>query len=425
MLLRGLVARKGAVVKMKPMTILVTLVALACQAGDAPVRQSGTVVRDSAGIRVIENPRPPDGSRLDWRIGPEPTVSIGQVEGEEPYMLHRVRDATRLPDGRIVVANSGTEEVRVFDAFGTHLFSSGGAGEGPGEFRSLWRVAAWPGDSIVALDLVERRYSIFDPQGGYGRTLVLETDETAPGERRYFNHLAVRRVGSILAWSGQYGDTAVVEIRDGEGRLAVSLGAHPHHEIVLARASGGIGEPGPTAYSRELVTSLWGDLVVVSPNDRYEIKAFEADGTLSRIVRRGHEPRTPTAADKEIHVERRMAEYRSGRDPLTGTGPPQDILSTLREMMESIPLASTFPAFSEILSDDAGHLWVREYDFPQESRPAPLWTVFDPEGHVLGFIEIPPELRIHHIGEDYILVHTRDELDIEYVQVWPLKRSGG
>ena len=424
MLLRGLVARKGAVVKMKPMTILVTLVALACQAGDAPVRQSGTVVRDSAGIRVIENPRPPDGSRLDWRIGPEPTVSIGQVEGEEPYMLHRVRDATRLPDGRIVVANSGTEEVRVFDAFGTHLFSSGGAGEGPGEFRSLWRVAAWPGDSIVALDLVERRYSIFDSRGGYGRTFVLETDETAPRERRYFNPLAVRRDGSILVWSGQYGDTAVVEIRDGEGQLSVSLGAHPNHEIVLARASGGISEPGPAAYSRELVTSLWGDLVVVSPNDRYEIKAFEADGTLSRIVRRRHEPRTPTAADKEIHVERRMAEYRSGRDPLTGAGPPEDMLSTLREMMESIPLAATFPAFSEILTDDAGHLWVREYDFPQEERPAPLWMVFDPEGHLLGFIEIPPELRIHHIGEDYILVHTRDELDVEYVQVWPLERSG-
>ena len=30
------------------------------------------VERDSAGVRIIENERPPDGSRVGWRIGPEP-----------------------------------------------------------------------------------------------------------------------------------------------------------------------------------------------------------------------------------------------------------------------------------------------------------------------------------------------------------------
>ncbi|MYG80556.1 MAG: hypothetical protein F4187_01730, partial [Gemmatimonadetes bacterium] len=35
--------------------------------------------RDSAGIRIVENVRPPDDSRLPWRIGREPSVSIGVV----------------------------------------------------------------------------------------------------------------------------------------------------------------------------------------------------------------------------------------------------------------------------------------------------------------------------------------------------------
>lgn len=411
--------------KNRLVAMALVLCAIACQQERETSSVQQVEFRDSAGIRIIENPRPPEGSRLEWRIGPEPTVSIGQVEGEEPYMLHLAMDATRLPDGRIVVANRGTDEVRVFDAFGTHLFTVGGAGEGPGEFRSLWRVAAWSGDSIVAWGRVDRRYSIFDPQGGYRRSFVLETDETAPRERRFRNPVAVRPNGSIVAWSGQYGDTADVEIRDGEGRLAFSLGAHPHQEIVFARASGGISESTSAVYSRELVTSLWGDLVVVAPNDRYELRAFRANGLLARIVRRGHEPRAPSEADRQIFIEERMAMYHSGRDPLTGQPPPDDMLAMLREMVESIPLAATFPAFSEILTDDAGHLWVREYDFPGEERTAPLWTVFDPGGQVLGFIEIPPELRIHHIGEDYMLVHTRDELDVEYVQVWPLERVGG
>ena len=43
---------------------------------------------------------------------------------------------------------------------------------------------------------------------------------------------------------------------------------------------------------------------------------------------------------------------------------------------------------------------------------------------MLGFVEMPAGLVIHEIGKDYILGKLRDELDIEYVQVWPLERSG-
>ncbi|WP_425153655.1 hypothetical protein [Candidatus Palauibacter sp.] len=76
----------------------------------------------------------------------------------------------------------------------------------------------------------------------------------------------------------------------------------------------------------------------------------------------------------------------------------------------------SWPAFSEILSDRAGHLWVRGY------RTA-AWTVFDPEGRVQGLIETPPGLRIFEIGEDYLLGWVYDELGVEYVQLWSLSRE--
>ena len=59
-----------------------------------------------------------------------------------------------------------------------------------------------------------------------------------------------------------------------------------------------------------------------------------------------------------------------------------------------------------------------------DRRPAPLWTVFDPEGRLLGFVETRPGLRIFEIGADYILGRVRDELGVESVQVWPMLRSG-
>ena len=92
-------------------------------------------VRDSAGIRIAENPRTAPDSRLAWRVGTDPLVSIGTPEAAADFQLHKVEDATRLADGRIVVANGGSMELLVFDATGQCLASWGGQGEGPGRIR--------------------------------------------------------------------------------------------------------------------------------------------------------------------------------------------------------------------------------------------------------------------------------------------------
>ncbi|MCY4508956.1 MAG: hypothetical protein OXG35_18670 [Acidobacteria bacterium] len=56
--------------------------------------------------------------------------------------------------------------------------------------------------------------------------------------------------------------------------------------------------------------------------------------------------------------------------------------------------------------------------------PVPAWTVFDDDGRVLGLMDLPPDLDIFEIGEDYILGSVSDDLGIESVQLWPLDRSG-
>ncbi len=402
-------------------TTLVALAALAC-AQDDQQQQSPTglasLVRDSAGIRITENARPLAGSRLPWRIGSEPTVSIGKLEGEEPYMLHWAGSLARLSDGRIMVGNSGSSEVRMFDASGTHLVSWGGEGEGPGEFMTLARAAPWPGDSIVAWYSSGLSISVFDSDGNYGRSFVLQSGEAEVWRRP--RPIAVRADATILAIRDpEDADTAVVEIWDADGALSASLGTHPHREVIVTTNEQGFSELSLPAYGRELVTGQWGDLVVASHTARYEIRAFRSDGTLARIVRREHVLRVPTQEDREPYIEEQLAMYATIPDF------PPEMVEQARKSFESTPLAEAFPAFSRVLSDAAGNLWVREYDFPREERPAPLWTVFDPEGRVLGFVETPKGLRIDQIGEDYILGHFRDELEVEYVQVWPLERSGG
>jgi len=71
------------IILVAPATLIVFL-PLACADNGPDADPSRTRIRDSADIRIVENQSPPQGSRLDWRIGPAPTVTIGDVDGEDP-----------------------------------------------------------------------------------------------------------------------------------------------------------------------------------------------------------------------------------------------------------------------------------------------------------------------------------------------------
>ncbi len=314
---------------------LLTLAALACQQNGETARGLESVVRDSAGIQIVANPRPPDDSRLPWRIGPDPTVSVGVLEGDEPHMLHYVFDATMLSDGRIVVANGGSQELRMFDPSGTHVATWGGRGEGPGEFTDLGWVAPWPGDSIVAWHAPRTGISVFDGEGNYGRTFRV-ADNDATGRILFWPEHATRG-GSIMAVHvSEDGDSVVVQLRDGEGRVQSSFGTYPNREPYIY----GEGDRSIlfwTTYGRKSVRAAWGDQVVIANNSRYEIKAFRADGSLARIVRRDHRALSPTAEDVQAEIEAQLLE--SYRDD------PESEKAAARRLYQSLPVAEHFPAF--------------------------------------------------------------------------------
>ena len=167
-------------------------------------------------------------------------------------------------------------------------------------------------------------------------------------------------------------------------------------------------------FQKSLVWSAWGELVLVAPTERYELRAYRHDGSLVRIVRRENDVRSPTEADLDSYrADRRRDAERWPTDP------GRLYLAAL----DALPLPESFPAFSAIEVDLLGYLWVREYNLRGEEDRA-LWTVFDPEGLALGFVETPPALVIYEIGEDYILGKVLDDLRVEYVQLWGLDRAG-
>lgn len=399
-------------------TVAIALATISC--GEQSVTVAlGFEARDSAGIRIVENIRPPDGSRLGWRVDSVAQLSIGAPEGEDPYLLHQVRDAMTLPDGRIVVANRGSQELRVFDRSGVHLATWGGRGEGPGEFNSLLAVSEWRGDSLIAWYSQRERLSVLDLDGNFGRTMI----PGDPGDGRDTPEEAFVN-GTILVSRFSPGGDGLGDglvrperqyaIVDAEGGQVAAVALNPGTESYTS-TSGDMFMVMTIPFTRSTRTAVWAGRFVVAPNDAYEITAYGPAGMLELIVRRDHALIAPTPAHLDAYIERQVAPR-----------PPEERAErrqSLREQLAEVPMPETFPAFDDIVADALGHLWVREYDLPGEERGSPLWTVFDPEGRVLGFVETPPGLRIYEIGGDHILGRATDDLGVEYVQMWSLECS--
>lgn len=384
-------------------------------------------VRDSAGIAIVESRQPASGSRLEWEIGTEPQVTIGAAMGETDYQLYEVGDAARLADGRIVVANGGSDHLLVFDAAGTYLAAWAGQGDGPGEFRSLATVRRWAGDSLIAAGSDQGRTSVFDREGNHGRTTTLMGEpggmfrsiSTDPTEHRLMqvlpdNTILTRDIGGVMTqglwrWDHSYG------LARGDWSDNTSLGDYPGPEtysesVHVEEERMVYVTPLRHPFGKTTFTAVWGELVAIGRNETYEIRAFTSDGFLSRIVRRDHAPGTPTQGQLDAHFRERFANL------------PDEERTRRLEVAANAPLVDFFPAYSNIKADALGHLWVAEFELPGEERDFTLWTVFDQEGRALGFVETPPGLTIYDIGADYILGKRTGDMDVESVELWGLKR---
>jgi hypothetical protein len=151
------------------LAIVLTCTVAACGGDVRPAQSKPDIVRDSAGIAIVENRAPAWSETEAWRVADTATLQMGVAEGDPDHEFYQIAGVARLSDGTIVVANAGTQQLRYFAPDGSLRATAGRKGGGPGEFEMLTTLIGIPGDSVLTFDASHRRFSVFDASGRHVR----------------------------------------------------------------------------------------------------------------------------------------------------------------------------------------------------------------------------------------------------------------
>jgi len=389
--------------------LLGLMIALAACGEGGPGEVSTHTVQDSAGVRIVENSAPAWGEGEEWAFSSEPLLGIGVLEGPEEYMLFRARGALHLSDGRTVMINSGTQELRFYGADGLFLGSTGAEGEGPGEFRSLGFLWRSRGDSLVVYDLGLRRFSVFGDDGAYARSFLLSSDESQLAFPE-----GVFEDGSVLAAvdegdQGNYGELGVLRgvMRFGrygrEGALEESLVSLPGSELFKGTHPDGSGFTTSRRHAVRPFSAVGPNTWYYGSGDTFEFQERGRDGTLRQIVRLPKERRSMPQAVRSAWEENLREMSPSGR-----------------AIWGAVPLPDSLPTHQRLVLDREGCLWVQSYTVLDEE---PHWSVLEPSGRWLGDLALPEGLNVTEIGADYVMGIWADTLGVEQVRMYGLDRG--
>lgn len=351
---------------------------------------SDAVVRDSAGITIVENltTEVPAGAVLELSV--PPSVAVGSLEGTPETQLYRVSAVRRAPDGSLLVANTGTSEVRRFGPDGVHLASLGGEGDGPGEFRMLTGAWPWPGDSVAAFDMSRGSITLFGPSGTPARTIALRTDK---GSEVLAGLLAD---GSLVSWRShrsapgiqRHVQSRVFFHRDADGELLDSLGAYPWIEVIPRQVGENTWMMEAPVFSARGQYAVGGEHVYAAVGDLPEVHVLDPGRGLVRIIRWTEPNRIVRPADRQAFRQAMLSRAES-----------EEERRDLTRMMDDSEWSETFPSMDGLLVAPEGRLWVKRYRRPGEEGPQ-SWLIFDPEGRLEAEARLPEELAHHRAGRE-------------------------
>lgn len=359
-------------------------------------------------------------SRLaTWSLSTAPLLRIGG-EGDSTTEFLRVVGASRMASGGIVVANAGTQELRVFSGNGQYLKRLSRAGDGPGELRYLASIARF-GDTLFAMErgMGQRPLSTYSIGSGFRDRAALTASNAPQG----VSALARLSDGSLFVVEGSF---RAVDPREAPvWRDSIRLGIL---QLGNPGSVGWIGRfpaaswfsyqprsiPGRLWMSRytlgaDLVSAVSGNCVWLGDSGTGQITTIAADG---RIIAQNILP-VPRRGFDDGSLEREKARLlASARD--------DDDRARYEGLFSRGRRPSRAPAFKRFIPGIRGEIGVEL--FTEEPGTSRSIIVLDSSGIAVAQFMTPAGLALYEMGADYVLGVQQDRDGVETVVMYRLER---
>lgn len=327
----------------------------------------------------------------DLRVSETNAFYFGSIAGQELFPPGPGLDV--LSDGRMVVADTKAQHLKLFRSDGTLVDTLGGPGQGPGEFQRLTSVQVARGDSIYTYS--RRRLAVFAPTPPHEvvRTVSLEAERMPPFRvfvtgptlvalygtpfmaGRALDAPPVRHPWRRVDETGTPGDTLVTtRMRRMASRRREPKGFTMH----------------PMPFDRNVQVTPGSDhRLYVGHTDSLYVQAYQPDGSSETVAT------IPTKPPPVLEVDRDSALANVEN-------------STMREKVASA-LSETKPAMTDLVVAHNGRLWVRR---PQDGPDAKMaaWWVLDPATKTIHEIQLPVEVDLEVVRDGNAYGTTTTEM---------------
>lgn len=310
-------------------------------------------IRDSSGVRIVENPGL-STALVAFRIDAVPLLRLGGLGSPSEFDDGLApRQLLRLHDGKFVTVERS--RLRVWDSSGRPVRTVGREGGGPGEYRRIG----------FACLLADGRLRIVDP--GQGRLTVLTTA---------FQIDSSRGIPSGDAGEGCLIDGShVVHKRTGalengvrhRGLLRISVFGDSIPVV------GRFVDPPLQLYPKRLIVAALPDGFIVGTGETAELRFHHRDGRLRQIVRFDEPVRGVTSREAESsHPGFVVGLQRSG--------------NAAREQRPAVP-RGTWPVFTSVQVAPDGLIWINNSPRSDERE----WYAITADGRLVGRLPRPPK----------------------------------
>lgn len=342
------------------------------------------------------------GSVLDIPLRPAivtaPSLELGtNDELENPGW------ATRLSDGRVVIADQFASQLLMFNAAGKLEQTIGRKGFGPGEFQAPIWISSCGRDSLYVWDGFQARMSVFTPDGTHQRGFVVAHS---------VNRIACSRNRVYLIAPPGGRNTARRPGQKRQARLGELMATDYTGEI--KRSFGKVSLPLREPLGPYTTLAAATHAVYVGTADSGYIDVYPASGRGKSVAAVGVPPRRPTQNLKDQELTRLLANLGDERTREEN-----------RQSYNQFPLPAFMPAYSKVLVDGSNNVWVVVSGIGE--TPTTLRRLPRREDDVPLDVGLNHAVNVFEVGDNYILgsYEVDDQPRVGVFAVQPSTNVGG